>query len=167
MDIKVGEFYRIKDEAATRLAQMVSEFKVGEKVKVLSKAGKINGYTWYDIECSNKAKETIPCDWLEKIEVKKEDKPKGNINEIEKMLQEVFGSSIITTTKEPKKKVKKEQHNQEKTSKPNNLNMLTLRYDGKKVTMVKNDKIVVVDGENIKDKVFINLVDSIFKMCGE
>lgn len=172
MNIKVGEFYRIKDDFATRLAQNIAEFNVGEKVKVISEAGKINGDAWCDIECLNKAKETIPVLWLEEINTKKEkeDKTKDDIGTLEKMLEEAFGTSIVSATKKPKTKTKKEQHDTVKVSKSDKLNVLTLQYDGNKVIMVKDDKMVVVDSrftKDTKDKVLLNLVDSIFKMCGE
>ena len=112
MNIKVGEFYRIKDDFATRIAQNIAEFNVGEKVKVISEAGKINGDAWCDIECSNKAKETIPVLWLEEIITKKEkkDKTKDDICTLEKMLEVKFGKSIVSTTKKPNKKTKKKQN---------------------------------------------------------
>lgn len=172
MNIKVGEFYRIKDDFTTRIAQNIAEFNVGEKVKVIGEAGKINGDEWCDIECSNKEKETIPVLWLEEIITKKEkkDKTKDDIYTLEKMLEETFGKSIVGTTKKPKKKTKKEQHDTVKVDKPNKSQVLTLQYDGNKVIMVKDDKMAVVDSKltkDTKDKVLLNLVDSIFQMCGE
>lgn len=172
MNIKVGEFYRIKDDFDTRLAQNIAEFNVGEKVKLISEAGKINGDKWCDIECSNKAKETIPVSWLEEIITKKEkkDKTKDDICTLEKMLEETFGKSIVSTTKKPTKKTKKEQHDAVNVDKPDKSKVLTLQYDGSKVIMINADKMVVVDSrltKDTKDKVLLNLVDSIFKMCGE
>ena len=172
MNIKVGEFYRIKDDFTTRLAQNIAEFNVGEKVKVISEAGKINGDAWCDIECSNKAKETIPVLWLEEIITKKEkkDKTKDDICTLEKMLEETLGKSIVGTTKKPTKKTKKEKHDTVKVDKSDKSKVLTLQYDGNKVIMIKDDKMEVVDSKltkDTKDKVFLNLVDSIFKMCGE
>lgn len=172
MNIKVGEFYRIKDDVTTRIAQNIAEFNVGEKVKVISEAGKINGDAWCDIECSNKAKETIPVLWLEEIITKKEkkDKTKDDIYTLEKMLEETFGKSIVSTTKKTKTKTKKEQHDTVKVDKPDKSKVLTLQYDGSKVIMINADKMAVVDSKltkDIKDKVLLNLVDSIFQMCGE
>ena len=172
MNIKVGEFYRIKDDVTTRIAQNIAEFNVGEKVKVISKAGKINGDEGCDIECSNKAKETIPVLWLEEIITKKEkkDKTKDDIYTLEKMLEETFGKSIVSTTKKTKKKTKKEQHDTVKVDKSDKSKVLTLQYDGNKVIMIKDDKMAVVDSKltkDTKDKVLLNLVDSIFQMCGE
>lgn len=172
MNIKVGEFYRIKDDFTTRIAQNIAEFNVGEKVKVIGEAGKINGDAWCDIECSNKAKETIPVLWLEEIITKKEkkDKAKDDIYTLEKMLEETFGKSIASTTKKTKKKTKKEQHDTVKVDKPDKSKVLTLQYDGNKVIMIKDDKMAVVDSKltkDTKDKVLLNLVDSIFQMCGE
>lgn len=172
MNIKVGEFYRIKDDVTTRIAQNIAEFNVGEKVKVISEAGKINGDAWCDIECSNKAKETIPVLWLEEIITKKEkkDKTKDDIYTLEKMLEETFGKSIVSTTKKTKTKTKKEQNDTVKVDKPDKSKVLTLQYDGSKVIMINADKMAVVDSKltkDIKDKVLLNLVDSIFQMCGE
>ena len=97
-------------------------------------------------------------------------KAKCSREELEKMLEETFGKSIVSTTKKPTKKTKKEQHDTVKVEKPNKLNVLTLQYDGNKVIMIKDDKMTVIDSrltKDTKDKVLLNLVDSIFKMCGE
>ena len=169
MKINVGDIYRIGDTPATQIAQCVAEFNVGEKVKVLGRAGEISSTDWYNVRCANGKIETVPKDWLEETKQEKDKKDIKKELSFEDFVRQMIGESMVSqvATETKSRETSKKKAKQKETAKEKQLEKLTLMYDGSKVVVSKGSKTKTIESSDDKHKIFLNLVDSIYMMCGD